>query len=64
MHGVSATFPGNIQLEEGNVDQQVKSMQQEVSSIAGVISDCTKKPVSEIGSGISLCWFMQGATSH
>ena len=53
LHGVAANLPPNTQLQEGDVDQELKLMQQEVTSIAAVISDTTKKPLSEIQSAIS-----------
>jgi hypothetical protein len=53
MHGVAATFPPNLPLEEGNVDQQLKLMQQESNAIASVISENTKKPIQEVRAAIA-----------
>jgi ATP-dependent protease ClpP protease subunit len=53
MHGIAASFPAGVQLEEGNVDQQLKLMQQEVNAIASVIAENSKKTLTEVQGAIS-----------
>jgi ATP-dependent Clp protease, protease subunit len=48
MHGVTLNLPANTPLDESNVGEQLKLMQQQISSIAAVIAETVKKPVSEV----------------
>jgi len=48
LHGITLTFAPNANLDEGGMSEQLKSMQQQVASIAAVISGCSGKPLAEV----------------
>lgn len=48
LHGVSATFPANLPVEEGLLEERLKVVQQEVRAIAAVIAETAKRPVEEV----------------
>jgi ATP-dependent protease ClpP protease subunit len=48
LHGLSVTLPGNVTLEQGALDEQMKQMENQVDAISRVISTVTGKKQDEI----------------
>jgi hypothetical protein len=53
MHGVTINFAPNVPFDDGAVNEQLKLMQQQVTSIASVIAETVRKPANEVQSLIS-----------